>query len=81
MLVPSSRTFINVLAGAFGLGSMFLVYLSLAYPNWWSSSIFLLTAALAAGLGIRGWHTRHIPLRVERGGRVSYGERESTAPA
>ncbi len=42
-------------------------------------AIFLLVAGLSAVLAIRAWRTRRTPLRIESGGRVSYGERELCA--
>jgi hypothetical protein len=38
-----------------------------------------LAAIVSAGLGIRAWRTRRTPLKIELGGRVSYGEQELCA--
>ena len=71
------------MAGMFGAGSVFLVYLSTTFFRQTATAIFgailLLVAAYSAGLGIRAWRTRRTPLRIERGGRVTYGERELCA--
>jgi hypothetical protein len=71
------------MAGMFGAGSVYLVYLSTTFFRRTATAIFgailLLVAALPAGLGIRAWRTRRTPLSIERGGRVTYGERELCA--
>ena len=71
------------MAGMFGAGSIYLVYLSTAFFRRTATAIFgailLLVAALPAGLGIRAWRTRRTPLSIERGGRVTYGQRELCA--
>ena len=86
VFVPSPM-FAAIMVGGFGAGSAFLVYLSTLFfrragtvsANLWFGAIFLLVAAFSAGLGIRAWRTRRTPLNIERGGRVSYGERELCA--
>jgi hypothetical protein len=81
VFVPSP-TFVLLMVGAFGAGSAFLVYLSTLFfrsANLWIGGIFLLAASLSASLGFRAWRTRRIPIKVEFGGRVSYGERELCA--
>jgi hypothetical protein len=86
VFVPSSM-FAGLMVGAFGAGSAFLVYLSTLFfrhsgttsANLWLGAIFLLVAALPAGLATRAWRTRRTPLNIEFGGRVSYGERELCA--
>jgi hypothetical protein len=71
------------MAGMFGAGSVYLVYLSTTFFRRTATAIFgailLLVAALPAGLGIRAWRTRRTPLSIELGGRVTYGERELCA--
>ena len=88
LVFTPSPIFVIMMVGGFGGGSAFLVYLSTLFfrrvgtasPNlWWFGALFLLAAALPAGLGIRAWRTRRIPLSIERGGRVTYGERELCA--
>jgi hypothetical protein len=88
LVFTPSPIFVITMVGGFGGGSAFLVYLSTLFfrrvgtasPNlWWFGALFLLAAALPAGLGIRAWRTRRTPLNIERGGRVSYGERELCA--
>lgn len=84
--VPS-RTFAGVMIGGFGAGSAFMVYLSTIFfrhadvspADLWPGAIFLLVAAFSAILAIRAWRTRRTALRIESGGRVSYGERELCA--
>jgi hypothetical protein len=81
MFVPSI-IFASLMIGAFGAGAAFLVYLSTIFfrsGNSWFGAIFILVACLPAGLGTRAWLTRRTPLKVEPGGRVSYGERELCA--
>jgi len=85
--VHPSPTFVMMMVGGFGGGSAFLIYLSTLFfrrtgaesANLWFGALFLLVAAFSAGLGIRAWRTRRTPLNIERGGRVSYGERELCA--
>ena len=73
----------SLMAGGFGAGSAFLVYLSTGFfrrtDTAFFGAIFLLVAVYSAGLGIRAWRTRRTPLLIERGGRVTYGERELCA--
>jgi hypothetical protein len=75
LVFTPSPVFVIMMVGGFGGGSAFLVYLSTLFFG----VLFLLAAALPAGLGIRAWRTRRTPLNIERGGRVSYGERELCA--
>src|SRR5579862_9557014 len=80
--VPSP-IFVGLMVGGFGAGSAFLVYLSTLFFRRTETvifgALFLLVAALPAGLGVRAWRTRRTSLNIERGGRVSYGERELCA--
>jgi hypothetical protein len=73
----------GLMPGLFGAGSAFLVYLSTLFFRRTDTAIFgalfLLVAVLPAGLGIRAWRTRRTPHTIERGGRVSYGDRELCA--
>jgi hypothetical protein len=73
----------RLMAGIFGAGSAFLVYLSTGFFRWTDTAIFgvlfLLVAALPASMGIRAWRTRGTPLTIEPAGRVTYGERELCA--
>ena len=73
----------SLMAGGFGAGSAFLVYLSTGFfrrtDTAFLGAIFLLVAVYSAGLGIRAWRTRRTPLRIEPEGRVTYGERELCA--
>jgi hypothetical protein len=70
----------SLMAGGFGAGSALLIYLSTVFFRRKNTvvlgAIFLLVAVYSAGLGIRAWRTRRAPLRIERGGRVTYGKRE-----
>jgi hypothetical protein len=83
VFIPSP-TLVGLMVGAFGAGSAFLVYLSTIFFRRTGTNlgdslpgvIFLLVAGYSAYLGIRAWRTRHTPLNIEFGGRVSYGERE-----
>jgi hypothetical protein len=87
VFVPS-LLFVRMMVGGFGAGSAYLVYLSTlffrragaSFGNLWFGAIFLLAAVLVVCLGIRAWRTRRTPLTIERGGRVSFGEREICAP-
>jgi hypothetical protein len=75
------------MVGGFGAGAALLIYLSTIFfrhaasasTNLWLSAIFLLAAALCAGLAIRAWRTRRTALKIDSAGRVSYGERELCA--
>jgi hypothetical protein len=71
------------MAGGFGAGSVYLVYLSTTFFRRPATAIFgailLIVAALPAGLGIRAWRSRRTPLTIEPAGRVTYGERELCA--
>lgn len=81
--VPSSA-FSGLMVGMWGAGSLFMLYLSTIFfrhageasANWWIGAIFVLVAGLSATWATRAWSTRRTPLNIERGGRVSYGERE-----
>jgi hypothetical protein len=83
VFIPSP-TLVGLMVGGFGAGSAFLVYLSTIFFRRTGATlgdllpgvIFLLVAGFSAYLGIRAWSTRHTPLNIEFGGRVSYGERE-----
>jgi hypothetical protein len=82
---PSSF-FAGFMAGAFGAGSAFVVYLSTLFfrrgyssPSFWLGVIFLLVAGVPAGFGVRAWRTRRTPLSVESDGLVRYGETELCA--
>ena len=70
----------SLMAGLFGAGSAYLIYLSTLFFQRSSTAvfgaIFLLVAVLPAAMGIRAWRTRRTPLVIEHAGRVSYGERE-----
>ncbi|HXP85737.1 MAG TPA: hypothetical protein VN841_13515 [Bryobacteraceae bacterium] len=90
VFVPSAA-FVNLMVGAFGAGSLFLIYLSTLFfrrgfsgvPNTsatvWFGVAFLAVAGFSASLAIRAWRTRRTPLSVDLGGRVSYGKRELCA--
>src|SRR5579863_3442150 len=81
MLVPSTALVVAMTA-AFGAGSVFMVFLATRFfrsANPWFGAIFLLVAAFSATLGIRAWRARRTPLKIEPGGRVSYGSRELCA--
>jgi hypothetical protein len=84
LFVPSP-TFAHLMIGAFGAGSAFIVYLSalfffprtdVASTHLLLGAILLLAAGLSASMGICAWRTRHTPLNIEFGGRVSYDGRE-----
>ena len=79
VFVPSPL-FGRLMAGLFGAGSAYLVYLSTLFFRRSSTAvfgaIFLLAAVLPAALGVRAWRNRRTPLIIERAGSVSYGERE-----
>jgi hypothetical protein len=77
-----STTLIVAMTGGFGAGSIFLVFLSTRFfraANPWFGAIFLLVACFSAALAIRAWRTRGTPLKIETGGRVSYGVQELCA--
>ena len=79
--IPSS-TFVGLMVGAFGAASVFIVYLSTLFfrsATSWLTVIPLLVAGMCAAWAIRSWRARKIPLNVDSGGRVSYGERELCA--
>ncbi len=85
VLLPTPL-FANLMTGFFAAGSLFMLYLSTmffrrAYD--WShlliGGIFVLVAAMIASSAIRAWRTRHIPISIEAGGRVSYGEQQLCA--
>ena len=82
VFVPS-LLFGSLMVGGFGAGSAYLVYLSTMFFRRTDTAsfgaIFLPVAALPACLAIRAWRTRRTPLSIERGGRVTYGEREICA--
>ena len=79
--VPSS-TYATLMVVGFGASAVFFVYLSIIFP--WSLQllfrpILLLAGCLIGAMAIRAWRTRNTPLKVENGGRVSYGEKELCA--
>jgi hypothetical protein len=86
VLLPTPL-FANLMTGFFAAGGLFMLYLSTmffrrAYGDWphlLIGGIFILVAAAIASYAIRAWRTRHIPLSIEVGGRVSYGEQELCA--
>jgi hypothetical protein len=81
MLVPSTALVV-AMTGGFGAGTFFLVFLSTRFfgsANPWFGAIFLVVAAFSAALGIRAWRSRHTPLKIDPGGRVSYGVQELCA--
>jgi hypothetical protein len=85
VFLPSSF-FAGFMAGAFGAGSAFVVYLATLFfrrgyssPSFWIGGIFLLVAGVPAGFGLRAWRTRRTALSVESDGRVRYGETELCA--
>ena len=79
MFVPSPL-FGSLMAGGFGAGSAYLVYLATLFfrrtDTAFFGAIFILVSALPACLGIRAWRSRRTPLSIEVGGRITYGERE-----
>ncbi len=79
--VPSSMLATSMVVG-FGAGAAIYLYLSIhffRYPQFLFGPILLLAGCLIAAMAIRAWRTRRTPLRVESGGRVSYGEQELCA--
>jgi hypothetical protein len=88
LLFVPSPAFSGLMIGSFGAGCAFLIYLSTIFfrrtgaapANAWIGVIFLIVAGLPAVLTFRAWRTRRTPLKIESGGRVSYGERELCAP-
>jgi len=79
--VPSS-TYSTLMVVGFAAGSVFLIYLYALFfqsANPWLSATPILAAVLIAAMAIRAWRTRRTPLKVENGGRVSYGEKELCA--
>ena len=78
---PSS-TYASLMVVGFAAGSALLIYLSTLFfqsANAWLTASPILAAGLCATLAIRAWRTRRTPLKVESGGRVSYGEQELCA--
>jgi hypothetical protein len=81
ILVPST-TLVVAMTGGFGAGSVFMVFLATRFlraANPWFGAIFLLVAGYSATLGIRAWRARRTPLKIDPGGRVSYGSQELCA--
>jgi hypothetical protein len=86
VLLPTPL-YANLMTGFFAAGSLFMLYLSTmffrrVYADWSQlliGGIFVLVAALIASSAIRAWRTRRIPISIEAGGRVSYGEQELCA--
>jgi hypothetical protein len=79
--VPSS-TFASLMVGGFVAGSAIYLYLSTYFIRSGSpllAATLVLAGVLIAAMAIRAWRTRRAPLKVENGGRVSYGEQELCA--
>ena len=79
--VPSSMLAVFMLAG-FGAGAATFLCLSIYFfrnPQMLFGPILLLAGCLIAAMAIRAWRTRSTPLKIESGGRVSYGEQELCA--
>ena len=79
--VPSS-TFASLMVVGFVAGSALYLYLSIYFfrhPQMLFGPILLLAGCLIAAMAIRAWRTRATPLKIESGGRVSYGEQELCA--
>ena len=80
--VPSS-TLASLMVGGFVAGSAIYLYLSTFFirsANPLLAATLVLAGCLIAAMAIRAWRTRNTPLKVENGGRVSYGEKELCAP-
>ena len=79
--VPSSMLAVLMLAG-FGAGAAIFLCMSIYFfqnPQMLFGPILLLAACLIAATAMRAWRTRRTALKVESGGRVSYGEKELCA--
>jgi len=86
LFVPS-RTLVGLMTFGFAAVSVFMLYLSTMFfthaitpvPTNLFGPILLLSSGLLAFWAVRAWRTRHIPLSVENGGRVCYGDKELCA--
>ncbi len=79
--VPSSMLAIFMLVG-FSAGAALFLCISIHFfrhPLMLFGPTLLLAGCLIAAMAIRAWRTRGTPLKVENGGRVSYGQRELCA--
>ncbi len=79
--VPSSMLAALMVAG-FSVGAATYLCVSIYFfrhPQMLFGPILLLAGCLIAAMAIRAWRTRRTPLKVESGGRVSYGEQELCA--
>jgi hypothetical protein len=74
--VPSS-TLASLMVVGFGASAALFLYLSTIFfrsPQLLFGPILLLAGCIIAAMALRAWRTRSTPLKVENGGRVSYGE-------
>jgi hypothetical protein len=83
LFVPSG-SFGSLATGLFAAGAAFMVYLSTIFfrsasTAFWIGFGFLAVAGYSVGLAVWSWQSRHVPLRVDRDGGVSYGRRELAA--
>ncbi len=79
--VPSSM-YATLMVGGFVAGSAVYLYLSTYFirsANPLLVATLVLAGVVIAAMAIRAWRTRRTPLKVENGGRVSYGEQELCA--
>lgn len=79
--LPSS-TLVSLTVVGFGAAAAFFGYLSTFFfrsQQLLFGPILVLAACMIAAMAIRAWRTRSTPLKVENGGRVSYGEQELCA--
>ena len=79
--VPSSMLAVLMLTG-FGAGAAIFLCMSIYFfrhPQMLFGPILVLAGCMIATMAIRAWRTRSTPLKVENGGRVSYGEQELCA--
>jgi hypothetical protein len=79
--VPSSMLAALMVAG-FSVGAAVFLSMSIYFfqhPQMLYGPILLLAGGMVGAMAIRAWRTRATPLKVENGGRVSYGEHELCA--
>jgi hypothetical protein len=79
--IPSSMLAALMVVG-FGAGAVIFLCVSIYFfrhPQMLFGPILLLGGCLIGAMAIRAWRTRATPLKIESGGRVSYGELELCA--
>jgi len=79
--VPSSL-YATLMVVGFGAGAATFLCMSIYFfrhPQMLFGPILILAACLIGAMAVRAWRTRNTPLKIENGGRVSYGEKELCA--